>query len=189
MASFNAVYVQAVIPQQAVTVGLTDAVKGKFLLFIDRVFVRHVADQRLANQRHVARRAVLAVSVQTVHGLEMGIFQAQRGNVAVHQAHKRVLASRNVVGHRHAGVVAGLQVNAADQLGDRHLHAWLQEHQGRAFEDRIAGGPGVVANGHQIGLFKFTCFHRLADDVAGHHFSQARRIAARVSVLLRQHFP
>ncbi len=130
MPGFDAVNVQAVIPQQAVTVGLTDTVKGKFFLFIDGVFVRYVTDQRLANQRHITRRGVLTVSIQAVYGLEVAVFQTQCGNVAVHQANKSVLAARCKVCHRHAGIVPGLEVNTTDQLGDGNLHAGFQEHQG-----------------------------------------------------------
>ena len=43
---------------------------------MQRVFVRHVADQRTAQQRHVARRAVLPFRIQTVHRQEVGILQA-----------------------------------------------------------------------------------------------------------------
>ena len=129
MASFDAVDVQAVVPQQAVTVGLTNAVEGELFLFVDRVLVWHIADQRLTDQRHVTRGAVLTLGVQAVNGLEVAVFQAQGGDVAVHQAHKRVLAARCKIGHGHAGVVTGLQVDATDKLRDRNLHAWLQEHQ------------------------------------------------------------
>ena len=46
MAGFDAVDVQAVIPQQAVTVQLADAVESELFLTIDGVLVRYVADQR-----------------------------------------------------------------------------------------------------------------------------------------------
>ena len=187
MAGFDAVDVQAVIPQQAITVQLADAVESELFLTIDRVFVRHIADQRLANQRHVARRAVLAVSVEAVNGLEMGVFQAEGVDVVVHQADEGILAAGDIVGHRHAGIVTGLQVDTADQLGNRHLHPRLEEHQGRAFEYRVAGGPGVVADGDQIGLFEFARFHRLTNNIAGHHFGQTGRVAAGVGVVFSQH--
>ncbi|MNQ96253.1 hypothetical protein D3C85_1118490 [compost metagenome] len=123
-----------------------------------------------------------------MNGLEVAILQAQRGNVAVHQANKGVLATGGEIGHCHTGIVTGLQVDTADQLRNRHLHAWFQEHQGRSLEHRVAGGPGIVTHGDQIGFFKFTGFHGLTDDVAGHHFCQACWITARVSVLFCQHF-
>ena len=116
MAGFDTVNIQAVVPQQTITVQLTDAVKGELFFFIDGVFVRHVADQRLANHRHIACGTVLTISIQAMYGLEVGVFQAKRVDVAVHQANESILAAGDVVGHRHAGIVTRLQVNPADQL-------------------------------------------------------------------------
>ena len=117
----------------------------------------------------------------------MGVFQAQSVYVVVHQADEGVLAAGDVVGHRHAGIVTGLQVNTTDQLRNRHLHARLEEHQRRAFENRVAGGPGIVADGDQIGLFEFARFHRLTDNIAGHHFGQTGRVAAGVGIVFSQY--
>ena len=118
----------------------------------------------------------------------MGVFQAQGVNIVVHQADEGVLATGNIVGHGHAGIVTRLQVDTPDQLRNRNLHPRLEEHQRRAFENRVAGGPGIVADSDQIGLFEFTRFHRLTDDIAGHHFGQTGRVATGVGVIFRQHF-
>ena len=188
MAGFNPVDVQAVIPQQPVAVELTNTVEGKLFFFIDGVFIRDIADQRLADKRHVARGAELTIGIQAVYGLEVGVFQTKGVNVVVHQADEGILAAGDVVGHRHAGVVAGLQVDAADQLRNRHLHTRFKEHQRGAFKDRVAGRPRVVTHGDQIGLFKLARFHGLTNHVAGHHFGQARRVAAGVGVVFCQDF-
>ena len=105
MAGFDAVHVQAGIPQQTVTVHLADIVEGELFFFINRVFVRHVADQRLADQRHIACGAVLTLCVQAVYRLEVGVLQAQLADVGVHQVNECVLAAGHVVGHGHTGVV------------------------------------------------------------------------------------
>ena len=188
MTGFDAVNVQAVIPQQAVTVGLTDTVEGELFLFIDRVLIRNIADQRLTNQRHVTCRAVLTVCVQAVYGLEMAVFQTQRVHVAVHQAYEGILATGGEIGHRYAGIVTRLQVDTANQLGNRNLHTRLQEHQRGTLKDRVPGCPRIVTDGDQIRFFEFTCLHRLADNVAGHHFGQAGRVTAGIGILFCQHF-
>ena len=105
MTCFDTVNVQAVIPQQAVTVGLTNTVEGKLFLFIDGVFVRYVADQGLTNQCHITCGAVLTVCIQAVYGLEMAVFQTQRGDVAVHQADEGILATGGEISHCYAGIV------------------------------------------------------------------------------------
>ncbi|CSB04582.1 Uncharacterised protein [Vibrio cholerae] len=48
MSGFNAVHIHAFIPKQTVTVVLSDAVVGEFLLGVDRVLFRHITDQSLA---------------------------------------------------------------------------------------------------------------------------------------------
>ena len=75
MAGFDAVNVHAGIPQQAVAVHLANIVKGEFFLFVDRVFIWYIADQRLTNQCHIACGAVLAIGIQTVNGLEVGVLK------------------------------------------------------------------------------------------------------------------
>ncbi|MNN76456.1 hypothetical protein D3C81_1928380 [compost metagenome] len=81
-----------------------------------------------------------------------------------------------------------MQVDAAGQLGDRYAVAWLEEHQRRTLEYRVAGSPGVLPHGNHVFLADFTCFQRLADDVAGHHFGQTGWIAAGIGVHFRQNF-
>ncbi len=130
----------------------------------------------------------MSVGVQAVYGLEVGIFQPQRVHIAVHQPDESILATGGEISHRHTGVIAGLQIDAAYQLRDRYLHSRLEEHQRGAFKYRIAGGPGVITDGNQVGFFKFTRFHCLSDDVTGHHLRQTSRVATFVGVLFRQNF-
>ncbi|MNE73186.1 hypothetical protein D3C80_1691830 [compost metagenome] len=81
-----------------------------------------------------------------------------------------------------------MQVDTTSQLGNRHAVARLEEHQRGAFEHRVAGGPGILTYGDHIVLANLAGFQRLADDVAGHHFGQAGRVAACVGVRFRQNF-
>ena len=45
----------------------------------------------------------------------------------------------------------------------------------------------IVADGDQIGLFEFARFHRLTDNIAGHHFGQTGRVAAGVGIVFSQY--
>ncbi len=106
MAGLDAVDLQVGAPEQPVAIHLANMVEGKLFLFIQRILFRHVADQRLANQRHIARRAVLPFCIQPVHRHKVGVFQPERLNVVVHQADKGVLAAGDIVRQRDAGVIA-----------------------------------------------------------------------------------
>ena len=125
---FHAVSVEIRAPQQTVAVRLTDFVEGELFFFMDRILFRHVMDHRFGEQRHIAGGTKLTWRIQTVHGHKGGVGQAHFLRIAVHQADKRVLAARHVVGDRDAGVVAGLNDNALVKIFDRHLHSWLKEH-------------------------------------------------------------
>ncbi len=185
---FDAVHIQVGIPQQTVTVHLTDIIEGELFLFIDSILFRHVTDQRLTDQCHITRGAVLTFCVQTMNGLEVGILQTNRFDVVVHQVNERILAASDIVSHRNTGVITGLQHNPTGQLRNWHAVAWLQEHQRGAFEHRVAGRPGIRADGDHIVLMNFTRFNGLTNDIAGHHLGQTGRIAACISIFLCQHF-
>ena len=113
-------------------------------------------DHRFGEQRHIAGGTELARRVQTVHGHKGGVGQAHFLRIAVHQADKRVLAARHVVGYRDAGVVAGLNDDALVKIFYRHLHPRLEEHHRRAAQRRITGGPRIASDGHHISRLNLT---------------------------------
>nr|CGW95046.1 Uncharacterised protein [Salmonella enterica subsp. enterica serovar Typhi] len=57
-------------PQQAVAVWLTNIIKSKFFLFMNGVFVRHIVNQGLAEQRHIASGTELPWRIKAVYRLE-----------------------------------------------------------------------------------------------------------------------
>ena len=77
----------------------------------------------------VIRRAMLARRVQPVDGFEVGITQVQLLHIVVHHLHELRLPARHVIGERHAGVVAGIDNQAAAQIAHGDAIALLQEHQ------------------------------------------------------------
>ncbi|MNE57552.1 hypothetical protein D3C80_1525230 [compost metagenome] len=155
---------------------------------MQRILIRHVADQRLAQQCHIARGAVLPFRIQAVHRQEMGILQAQRFGVVVHQANKRILTARDIISQRDAGIITRLNNDAFVQFHDRHLVARLDKHQRGAAQRRVAGCPGVLTHGHHILRFNLAGLDRLADHIAGHDLGQAGGVKTGVGIAFRQDF-
>jgi hypothetical protein len=80
-----------------------------------------------------------------------------------------------------AGVVAGLDDDAVQQVADGHLAADLDEHP------RTAGTPGVFADGHRVVLADLATTDFQGGDVGGHQLGQAGWRQALVTVVLDQH--
>ena len=75
--------------------------------------LRLAVDDGPGENGQVIRRAVLARRVQPMDGFKMRIAQVQLLHVVVHHLHKLRLPARHVIGQRHAGVVAGIDNQAA----------------------------------------------------------------------------
>ncbi|MNE25603.1 hypothetical protein D3C80_1189360 [compost metagenome] len=185
---FNAVNVQVGAPQQTVAVNLADLVEGELFFFMQRIFIRHVADQCLTQQRHITCGTVLPFRIQPVHRQEVGILQAQRFGVVVHQADKRILATRDIIGQRDAGVVARLNDDAFVELHHWHLVARLDKHQRGATQRRVTGCPGIFTYGDHVFRLDLAGLDRLANHVAGHDLGQAGGIEPGIGIALRQNF-
>ncbi|MNC35961.1 hypothetical protein D3C75_844610 [compost metagenome] len=112
---------------------------------------------------------------------EVAVGHAQAGGGGVHQVGEGVLAAGDVLGHRDAGVVAGLDDDAVQQVAQGHLGADLDEHP------RAAGAPGVLADGDQVLLADLALADLQGGDVGGHQLGQAGRRQALVAALLDQH--
>ncbi|MCY1560270.1 hypothetical protein D9M68_973890 [compost metagenome] len=67
------------------------------------------------------------------------------------------------------------------QVAHGHLGVDLDEHA------RTAGTPGVLADGHRIGLADLALADFQGGDVGGHQLGQARRRQALVTVVFHQH--
>ncbi len=181
---FDAVNLQGLIPQQAVAVVLGDAVEHEGFLGVDLVLLRQVADQGLAQARHVVSGTVVTFRIQTVRVHEVAVVHAELGGPAVHQTGEGVGAARQEFGHGDAGVVAGLDDDALVQVIDGDLLAHLDEHLGGV---GVVLGPGVLADGHHVGALDVPLQQLLADDVGGHHLGQTGGRQTLFGVLLGQY--
>ncbi len=188
MAGFNPIHLQIAAPEQTVAVHLTNIVKGKLFFLVQGVLFRHIPNQRLPNQRHVPRGAVLSVGIQTMHRHKVGVFQAKRFHIVIHQTDKGILTAGNIVCQRDAGIVPGLDHNPFVQLMHRDTIAGLQKHQRRAPQFRIAGSPGILPHCYHVVRFNFAGFDCLANHIAGHHFCQAGGIESLIGIGFGQHF-
>ena len=59
-----------------VAVRLADLIEGKLFLFMDGVLFRHIMNQGLTQQRHIAGGTELARRIQPVNGLKGGVGEA-----------------------------------------------------------------------------------------------------------------
>ena len=119
---------------------------------------------------HVAGGTVVTFRIQTVGVLELGVFHAELGGPGVHQAGEGVGAARQVFGHGDAGVVAGLDDDALVEVIDGDLLAHLDKHLGGV---GVVFGPGVLADGHHVGVLDVSFQQLVTNDVGGHHLGQA----------------
>ena len=108
VAGFHTVHIQIGAPQQAVAVRLTDLIEGKFFLFMDNIFIRHISDQCLGQQRHIFGGTVLPFGIQSVNRFKMGICQANLFGVTVHLRNKGFLTARDIFRQRNTGIITGL---------------------------------------------------------------------------------
>lgn len=111
---------------------------------------------------------------------EVGVGQAQLLRGGVHHVGEGVFAAGDMLGQGDAGVVAGLDDDAMQQVAHRDLAADLDEHP------RTAGAPGMFADGDQVVLADAAGLDLLGGDVGGHQFGQAGRRQALVAVVLDQ---
>ena len=92
---------------------------------------------------------------------------------------------RDALGHRDAGIVAGLDDHAAQQILHLHPAVDRREHA-RCARRRPAGAPGIGAD-HEFVLELQPALHDLVEyDLRGHQLGQAGRRHQLVGVLLEQ---
>ena len=70
-------------------------------------------NDRPRQHRKIVRRAVLTRRIQAMHGFKVGILQMQFFYVLSHHGHELRLAARDIISQRHAGIIAGVDDEAA----------------------------------------------------------------------------
>ena len=124
VASFQTIYM-GIGPQQTITVGLAaQGLAGFFinpvleiLLSIKAIVFGVIFDDMLAQGGQVSCRRVMVSHRPARSVLELSMIHAQTLGGTGHQLGKGILATGDVLGHSHAGVVARNNNNALEQIG------------------------------------------------------------------------
>ncbi len=115
VAGFQAVHA-VVPPQQQVAVVLGDAVVTEFLLCVEIIVLRKVADNRPRQDRQVVGSGVVVVRRPAGGVHEMGIVHAQFAGLVVHQIGEGVLGAGDELGDCFGGArLAGDTLSAPGQ--------------------------------------------------------------------------
>ncbi|MNO73923.1 hypothetical protein D3C76_649010 [compost metagenome] len=137
-------------------------------------------NDRPRQQRHVVCRRVVLRVRQTRGIHEMAVGHAQVFGRLVHQVGECIFAAGNMLGDRDAGVVAGLDDDAVQQIVEADLGADLDEHA------RTTGTPGVFADRYRIVLTDLAATDFQGRDVGRHQLGQAGWGQTLVAVVLDQ---
>ncbi|MNI58174.1 hypothetical protein D3C73_1132730 [compost metagenome] len=151
------------------------------------VFRRFAHNNGAGDHRQIARRGELPRCIQTVDGFKMGVLQTELGALLIHQFDECGLTARHVVRHGYAGVVAGVNDNAAAEIANRDPVTGLQEHQRRAFEHRIALRPSIFTHRYHVIQTNLVLIERVINHQPGHQFGQAGRITPLIGIFLCQY--
>ncbi len=101
--------------------------------------------------------------------------------MGIHQIGKGRLAAGDMLRKRNAGIVAGLDDHALEQILQRHPLADFDKHLG------TAGAPSLLADQDLIRQGKIA-FRKLAkDNIGGHDFGQAGGFEALIGIGLAEH--
>ena len=101
----------------------------------------------------------------------------------VHQAGKVVLVTGDALGERNTCVVAGMDDDALDQVGDLHPAMNGGEH-GRAAGRRPALAPGIRADDELFLQGEVAFLDLVEDNLRRHQLGEARRRNELIGVLL-----
>ena len=170
-----------VAPQQQVAVRLLDVVPEELLLRIDRIVRRVLVNDRARQLGHVGGRRVVLGMRQPGGIHEMGVVHTQALGSRVHQVREGLLAAGDMLGQRYAGIVAGLDDHAMQQVAHRDLAVDLDEHA------RAARAPGLFAHSDHVAVADLPLLDFQGGDVGGHQLRQARRRQALVAIVFHQH--
>jgi hypothetical protein len=167
--------------EQRVAVALLDAAIGVFALGIDAVALREVGDHVPGQPGQVAHRHVVVGMRPAGDVGEAAVGQAQRLGTLVHQLDEGLLRAGDALGQHEAGVVAGLDDDAPDQVLDLHPRVDLHEHLGAAHL------PGVAADRQLVGQRQLARLDLLEHDVHRHDLAHRGGRQAAVGVLGVEH--
>ena len=132
-------------------------------------------ERGLRNDGQIARGGIVILIVQTVGIAEMRVEAAKFVGALVHHADKIRNGTGNMLGDDVAGVVAGDDHHAVQQIFQRHLLTDLKPCDARINVQILERG---CRNGHNVGqIAVFQC------QQTGHDLRQAGRIDALVRVL------
>ena len=145
-----------------------------------------LVDDGAGQDGHVVGAGVV-LRVRQAGGVhEVRVLHAELLGGLVHHVGEGVFTTGDVFGQGDAGVVAGLDDDAVQQVIHGHLAVDRQEHGGTTGR-RATGTPGVLADGHQVLLADLALANFQGGDVGGHQLGQAGRRQALIAVVLHQH--
>ena len=167
--------------EQRVAVALADVVVGKALLGEVAVVLRKVRDQPQRQPGEVARRHQV-VRLGPAAGVgEHAVGEAELAAATGHLVGEGALGSRQGFGDDDAGVVAGLDDDAADEVFDRDPRVDADEHL------RAAHPPRFFAHRKGVGQLQPAVGQTLEQHVQRHQLAHRGRRRGNVGVLLEQH--
>ena len=158
-------------PQQPVAIRLRDVVVAVFLLRIDRIKVRIVADQRRRETRDVGGRRVMLRIREPGRIGEVRRCQLEARRFLIHPLDECVLGAGDRLGERDRRIVARLDDHTVEQLLDAHRLARLDEHP-RAF-----GAPRLLRHGHHLRGNDRLRAQRTEHEIRRHELGERRGIA------------
>ena len=132
-----------------------------------------------------AHRHVVLRIVQPGRIGEIRLRQPELPGALVHHVGERQFAAGDAFGERDAGVVAGLDHHAVQQVAHADAAVERREH-GRAAGGRAALAPGVLADRHLVFVLELALGDRVQHHLGGHQLGHAGRRIDLVGVALEQ---
>ena len=116
---------------------------------------------------------------------EMAVFEPDLLGLFVHQVDKSLLAAGETLGENDAGVVAGFDDHAVQQIIDADLAVERHEHL-RLFVPQTLP-PRLFADRQFVGELGLPLFQHVEDHIGRHDLAHRRRRDALVGTLVEQH--
>ena len=160
---------------------LGDAVVGEFLLGVEVIVFREVADDRPRQNRQVVGGGVVVLRRPAGGVHEVGVVHAQFAGLVVHQIGEGFLGAGHVLGQGDAGVIAGLNHHPFQQILHRYPGAFLNEHT------RTAHAPRFNADRHHLLFGDIAGGDLLLHQIGGHHLGETGRRQLLIGVVFDDH--
>ena len=144
--------------------------------------VRVLQNQLTRHEGDVVGGGVVPLGGQAGAVAENGVFHAQLGGAGVHSLHKGGFAACQMLGHGHAGVVAGGHGDGLEHIVDGERFTFLHVDLGPAHP----GGVGGDSH-HRVGGQR-SVLQGLHDEQHGHDFRHAGQLQRLFAVFFIQNF-